>query len=272
MSTILKALKRIDQTTPSPEDPQAWPPEIDTKKAVRDRVHKIWLHRKVHLALILTIMIIAAGGLAYSQKHWLAAKIFPLKTSVNGPIYQAKIDPGSDASTDSDPGKVPPPQDQAVRPGSGSEPRASVKDQPPGGLPRFPASQKIQKNQILTSSDKIQTPETEIAVTPKVSSPPAASSGKSIQSEKGPLAAVSEGKSASRVAPVARSYTRLDESKLKLQAIAWSKDAAQRIAVINGRIVREGESVDGFVVNQIRQEDVVVNDGSASWQLEFGLK
>jgi hypothetical protein len=36
--------------------------------------------------------------------------------------------------------------------------------------------------------------------------------------------------------------------------------------------VREGESVDGFLVNQIRQEDVVVNDGSASWQLEFSLK
>jgi hypothetical protein len=36
--------------------------------------------------------------------------------------------------------------------------------------------------------------------------------------------------------------------------------------------VREGESVDGFLVNQIRQEDVVVNDGSTSWQLEFGLK
>jgi hypothetical protein len=71
---------------------------------------------------------------------------------------------------------------------------------------------------------------------------------------------------------VARSYRRIDDSKLKLQAIAWSKDAAQRLAVINGQIVREGESVDGFLVNQIRQEDVVVNDGSASWQLEFSLK
>ena len=75
-----------------------------------------------------------------------------------------------------------------------------------------------------------------------------------------------------RVAPGARSYKRLDDSKLKLQAIAWSKDAAQRIAVISGHIVREGESVEGFFVNQIRPEDVVVNDGTQSWQLEFGLK
>ena len=69
-----------------------------------------------------------------------------------------------------------------------------------------------------------------------------------------------------------RNYRRLADDKLKLQAIAWSKSAAQRIAVINGHVVREGESVEGFSVNQIRQEDVIVNDGSESWQLEFSLK
>jgi len=59
---------------------------------------------------------------------------------------------------------------------------------------------------------------------------------------------------------------------LQLQAIAWSKNAAQRIAVINGHIVREGESVEGFSVTQIRQDDIIVNDGNESWQVEFRLK
>jgi hypothetical protein len=272
LSTILKALKRIDQTTPPPEDLQAWPTEIDTKKAVRDRVHKIWLYRKTYLALILAILIIAAGLLVYSQKHWLAAKIFPQKTSATGPIYQAKIYPGPDASKDAAPGNVPPQKDQDVRPGSASDPRPSVKAPLPSGLPRFPASQKIQKKPIFTSSNKSHAPEADISVKSNVSRPSTAGSGKSVQRDTGALAAAPEGKSASQATPVARSYRRLDESKLKLQAIAWSKDAAQRIAVINGHIVREGESIDGFVVNQIRQEDVVVNDGSASWQLEFGLK
>ena len=72
--------------------------------------------------------------------------------------------------------------------------------------------------------------------------------------------------------PVSRSYQRLNDDKLKLQAIAWSNEAAQRIAVINGHVVREGESVEGFSVNQIRREDVIVNDGTQSWQLEFSLK
>ncbi|UCF93783.1 MAG: general secretion pathway protein GspB [Desulfobacterales bacterium] len=64
----------------------------------------------------------------------------------------------------------------------------------------------------------------------------------------------------------------MEDSDLKLEAIAWSSDATGRLAVINGHVVREGESVEGFIVRQIRQEDVVLNDGKQSWRLEFGLQ
>ena len=59
---------------------------------------------------------------------------------------------------------------------------------------------------------------------------------------------------------------------LKLQAIAWSDDPARRMAVINNHIVREGETVDGFSITKIRRDDVIVNDGTTSWRLEFSLK
>ena len=272
MSTILKALKRIDQTAPPPEDLQAWPAEIDTKKTVRKRVHQIWFYRKAYMALVLTIIVIAAGWMLYSQKHWLAAKLFPQKASATGPIYQAKIDPAAPASKDTAPEKTSPQKDQAVRPGTAPESRPTDEAPPPRGLPRFPASPNIQKNPIFTASDKSRAPAPDISVTPKSSRPATAASGKSVQRETAALATAAEGKPTPRAAAAARSYRRLDESKLKLQAIAWSNNAAQRIAVINGRIVREGESIEGFVVNQIRQEDVVVNDGSTSWQLGFGLR
>lgn len=64
----------------------------------------------------------------------------------------------------------------------------------------------------------------------------------------------------------------MTDSKLKLQALAWSDDAVRRMAVINGRIVHEGESVDGYQVVKIRAEDVIVNEGGKSWRLEFGLR
>jgi hypothetical protein len=66
--------------------------------------------------------------------------------------------------------------------------------------------------------------------------------------------------------------SRLDNSKLKVMAIAWHGQATRRIAVINGHIVKEGESVDGYAITQIRKDDVIVNDGSRSWRVEFALK
>jgi hypothetical protein len=66
--------------------------------------------------------------------------------------------------------------------------------------------------------------------------------------------------------------SRLDDSKLKVMAIAWHADATRRIAVINGHIVKEGESVDGYAITRIRKDDVIVNDGSRSWRVEFALK
>ena len=269
MSTILKALKRIDQTTPPSDDLQAWPSSIDTQKTVKARVRKIWLQRRVYLALILIIVLIAAGWLAYSQRVWLASKILPQKTSAKGPIYQAKIHPGSETSKAPVSRKAPNLKGQNARSGAGSVPRPAGVERSSRRTPPIPASQKNQKNKMITSTGNAPSPGTNIASKPNVSRSPAAGPAKSRQRNTRPASVAPMKKSTTRVA---RSYRRLDDSKVKLQAIAWSKDAAQRLAVINGHIVREGESVDGYLINQIRKDDVVVNDGSTSWQLEFGLK
>jgi hypothetical protein len=269
LSTILKALKRIDQTSPPPNDLQAWPQKVDPQKPLRARVYKIWLYRKIYLALILTVAVIAAGWLAYSQRHWLASKIFPQKTSVKGPVYQAKIQPGTDESKGAVSQKTPAVKRQKARSSAGSVPRPAGVERASRGAPPIQASQEDPKDKRITSPAAAPFSGANAASQSNISRSPIVGSAKSKQRDTQPVKAAPIKKSTPRVA---RSYQRLDDSKLKLQAIAWSKDAVQRIAVINGHIVREGESVDGFLVNQIRQEDVVVNDGSASWQLEFGLK
>jgi hypothetical protein len=266
LSTILKALKRIDQTTPPPDDLQAWPPKIDTQKTVKARVQKIWLYRKVYLVLILTVVLIAAGWLAYSQKNWLASRMLPQKTSPKAPVYQAKIDKGSDESKSAVPQKRPALKRQNARAGDESVRQPAGADRPSRRLPQAPASQKSQINRIFPSSGKTRPP----AAKSNTSRLPVTDSAKTVQMDTRPAPAAAPTKKPP--SQVVRSYRRLDDSKLDLQAIAWSKDARRRIAVINGHIVHEGESVEGFLVNQIRQEDVVVNDGTASWQLELGLK
>jgi hypothetical protein len=247
LSTILKALKHIDQTTP-PEDLQSWPPKINTKETVKSRVQKIRLNRKVYLAALLT----------------LPASTGP---SENGPVYQTKIYPPASKQT-----KDPAADMAHQRADIKSAPKQTQMDKQSEPLPRMPARQKADKNPIFTATGKTETLPKSPSSTSRISPSQTADHKKAVRSKTRASAALPPKKSRSAVKQDSRSYRRLDDSKLQLQAIAWSKKAAQRIAVINGHIVREGESVEGFSVTQIRQDDIIVNDGTQSWQVEFRLK
>jgi hypothetical protein len=192
--------------------------------------------------------------------------MLPQKTSPKPPVYQAKIDKGSDESKSAVPQKRTALKRQNARAGDESGIQPTGADQPLRRSPRAPASQKSQINRIFPSSVKTRPP----AAQSNTSRLPVTDSAKTVQRDTRPTPAAAPTKKSP--SQVVRSYRRMEDSKLDLQAIAWSKDAKRRIAVINGHIVREGESVEGFLVNQIRQEDVVVNDGTESWQLELGLK
>jgi hypothetical protein len=72
---------------------------------------------------------------------------------------------------------------------------------------------------------------------------------------------------------VVSSYTEIDESVgLDLQAISWASDAQKRLAVINGRLCRENESVSGFIIKQINPDDVIVSNGSITGRLVLKIR
>ncbi|MGD8493012.1 MAG: hypothetical protein PVI38_04750 [Desulfobacterales bacterium] len=272
MSTILKALKRIDQSTPPPDDLQSGPSIIDTKKAVRGRLFRIWLQRKAVVALIVAVVVIAAGWLIYNQKDRLISKIGSQRQPEKPPVFQAKIEPPPRQPERTEPQQTAPPNRQ---PTSGSTEAGRDRDtaeQPSATTSRSPSEQQNLTHQMTISKPQVRAPESTSSAESNISSSPEAKAEDSGQRKSRPPAIAPAKKSKPRAVPAPRSYPRLDNAKLKLQAIAWSNVSAERIAVINDRIVREGESVEGYSVNQIRQEDVVVNDGSQSWQLEFGLR
>jgi hypothetical protein len=72
---------------------------------------------------------------------------------------------------------------------------------------------------------------------------------------------------------VASNYNEIDESAgLDLQAISWASDAHHRLAVINGRLCRENESVSGFTIKQINPDDVVVSNGTITGKLILKIR
>ena len=63
---------------------------------------------------------------------------------------------------------------------------------------------------------------------------------------------------------------RLRDGRLKVQAIAWSSDAGDRMAVINNRVVREGDTLESFTILAIEPDEVVAKEGPKLWKVAFG--
>ena len=268
MSTILKALKRIDQNNPPQDDLQSWPPGIDAPKAVRGRFYRIWLRRKFVLVLICALVIIGAGWVAYNQKDLILSKLGSQIGPEKKAVFQEKIEPPPGQSTGKMAQSAAPHKRQKSSPDQTAGRKPVSPKRRSAAPPQNRLAQENQRKRMTSPSPQTQTMKAKPSDRPR-----SGAIGLNQRRTRPPSAApVPAKKTGSRPAQAARSYPRLDNAKLKLQAIAWSKVAVQRIAVINNRIVREGESVEGFSINQIRQEDVVVSDGSQSWQLEFGLR
>jgi hypothetical protein len=67
--------------------------------------------------------------------------------------------------------------------------------------------------------------------------------------------------------PVKRS----NQTNIEVQAIAWANDPKNRLAVINGLILREGESIDNIIVMHIGKDAVVFRKGAEGWKQMFGF-
>jgi len=64
----------------------------------------------------------------------------------------------------------------------------------------------------------------------------------------------------------------LRDPEMKLQAITWSKDPQKRIIVINNRIMRQGETVRGYRIETINQDDIILGENGEKWKFLFRIK
>ncbi len=103
----------------------------------------------------------------------------------------------------------------------------------------------------------------EPAVTPGFEKP----AGQTSPPEKTFTAAVNPGAAVNE--PAEPEFPKLKDRDIKLQAVTWSKVPEKRIAVINSRILREGEMVSGYLINTINQDDVILSRDGSRWKLMF---
>jgi hypothetical protein len=280
LSSILKALKKLEEESPSSQSFPSLPPRIDGKKTIRAGAKKQFSTRRLIVASVILLVVIVAAVALLSQGRFIIARIFPPASSdknnqtAGGPSQNADKSGTTISSPSEKPAEKREKQTRQVRKQiKPTAPDRKVKGVTPEAGSTTPRTQIARQNTKAATAVRKRRPKTTakpqktIPKKPPIQRSPVAK--KSVAGEK----SVSNRPAPETRNPApTRTYARINDPKLSLQALAWFQDASKRMVVINGRIVREGESVEGYQVTQIRREDVVVNDGRKTWSLEFRLK
>jgi cytoskeletal protein RodZ len=283
LSSILRALKRIEKEAPPPDESHPWQREIDTKKTITSRVKRRWLYNKLIKILVIVIFFAAAGWLLFSQRQWLVAKIRPEKpatdsrqqsgpTKEKGSGYQAKINTQPSRPKKTPQKNFPIPNKQPKKRAFQPKTRSPAPNEPVTGA--LPLNEQLQPQGSGQPLPVVKNKPV-IKKRPRVQSNQPA--GSTAAPNQRPTTLTPKRNSAKKIKKPGvinnlDSLNTFDDPQLKLQAIAWAEDVSRRMVVINNRVIREGETVDGFSITKIRQEDVIVTDGTNSWRLEFSLK
>jgi general secretion pathway protein B len=158
----------------------------------------------------------------------------------------------------------PSPSDRTMQPKSVHEKSASQQRTTPNGSMGNPAS----AIQSPSTPEMLPTPET--APTAEGT----ATKKDSAKVEAPPTVPLERPNTASKRNATGDAYKTtplLTDGRLRIHAIAWSSNPEDRMAVINSRVIHEGDSVDDFAVVVIRPDDVVVREkGKGVWRVQFG--
>lgn len=234
MSTILNALKKLESDSSAAADlPQA-------QVGRRSKQFGQPKTRIILLAFALAVCLAAAAGF-YSQFHPRRHIAGTTGSSRNAEEASRKGEPAGAVGTS---GSKEPAKDPEIIPASAS---AEKKGKQPVRQPKIRGLQSAEKpaatEQIKPRSD----------TKPESARP---------RKEQAVEAAAGAGK-----APDA--YPVLADTGIRIQAISWNSDPARRIAVINSRICRQGDRVNGYQIIAINPDDIVLSAGGSTGKVPF---
>lgn len=240
MSTILQALKRLEKEQAGRAATQSeMAPAFDAHKTLHRAAASAWLRSRatawsvVALGIGLGVIVV----LVYSRSG------APVPPSISRPFQ-----PATDASD--------------LRP-DGAEP-APLQAQPETPFPSSPVS----LNTDLSHPSVIRPPATKPSGHDgPVPRQPEAGDGTVFSGSDPPPATAIQ---TSRPSAAYSGAQRLTDGRLTIQAIAWSPNADERMAVINNRVVREGTVVEGFSIIGITEDAVYARESGRLWQVRFG--
>lgn len=285
MSSILKALKRVETLKDLPrDDSPVWPSPLNPQRQAQQSLTR---RRKLFIGVFGAVFVLLASTLGWVG--WRKYRSVELPSSIEKEPDGAKTASVAETPARHTPSAslrekiVRPVPDPVVIPNK--EPRSPAaisghRTAAPPPAPLQPSSSSPQKTPSSSgggenSSNVTQT--VKLGSAPQAPPPPM---------EKQPLAQPMKpspsvkpdpntvtGQVAGNVQRVVEAPNQgpkpLKEGRLLLQAIAWSSIPEKRMAVISNEVVKEGKNVQGFEVVQIKENAVVIKEKGQTWSLVF---
>ena len=300
MSSILKALKKLEEKETEPRGLQIWLSPQGRRRLLKGPV-----------LIVAALLLVAGVGLGVYRLRSaddagkLSAALQPESTPKPSSRHRIAVQPKTKTPPQPTPritSKTAQPRPavaptQTAKP-SRTTPQVSRPTPQPSKKPiqaARPAPQPTKKPapavRPAPQPSKKPTPAARPAPTPAVSpqrapqtSPPAASPAttptpQATVAAKAPAAAPKPAPSAAKPAqptPIAPGAAvqrdRLNDPKIEIQAISWTPEPESRLVVINSRILREGSTVEGYRVAQINPDDVILVRGGREYSAELILR
>jgi len=245
LSSILDALKKIEEESIQTSGLR---PRIKQTAGAGDRVRFFLIDRALVLFFAAGLISLGAGG------FWAYSTFYNAPAEMQTASIAESVPPTLAAPRPTRPATVHPQKDDPVRPTTEHYARTPEPAAPPAP---------VRENRPAASAPPVPEPAPAQPEATKIDPEiqPERESSTVVRSEFIPPKA-----SAPDMTP------ELEGSSLMLQAISWATRPENRIAVINGKICREGEKIDGFIIRQINQDDVRVVEGGHTSRLVFRIK
>ena len=255
MSSILKALKKLENGFSEQREIRPRLQKRLTKKAIHQRVIGAWLYNK-RFFIIFGVVIIAVGGwLVLNRKPREEGQTLVAKTTTR-PLESVGI-PEKKASI--------PNMIQQKRP-IGKEIEKSEPNTKAAKMKTISPHKLERKAPALFAKKELNLPKP-LSHTEKKASVPDINQKETSTRED--IEKSEQNTKAERFESIP--VKQANETRLEIQAIAWSSDPESRIAVVNSRIVREGGSVEGVFVTNIGKDEIIFRKGGEEWRQIFRL-
>jgi hypothetical protein len=256
VSSILKALKKIERELPEKSEIQFRQQEIDTQKIVHKRVTDKLRLKKQFFVIFAAIILAAGGGLVLGRKSWELIPSPATKTDTEHTKPLRRMGKNMVDRNLSQKKKLAKKDDEKIV----AVTQAVNKKSPP-------VIKLQEKAPVLVNTTERMVPKSLGRDIEKIA-------GQHLIPKNTPTKAKAEtsGQHLENRRILSIPVKQAHESGLHLQAIAWSSDPGSRIAVINGRVIREGGSVERVLVTHIGKNEVIFRKQGEEWKQLFRLE